>query len=214
MSSRARPGAAICGVRMNEKRTQAERREATRTALVAAGRELFATRGYEAVGTEEIVGEAGVTRGALYHHFDGKRGLFKAVFEAVEQELVANFPVEKLVGTDPFGALQTGVAEFLEISLDHELQQITVLDAPAVLGWEEWHEIQIRYGLGLIRAGVGAAIDAGQIRELPADELANALLGALVEAALYVSRSEDQAAATERMRLVLEAMLEGLRVAG
>lgn len=194
------------------RRTQSERREATRAALIAAGRELFATRGYADVGTGEIVAAAGVTRGALYHHFDGKRGLFKAVFEAVEAELVERFPIESLAGSDPHGALRTGISEFLELSLDRELQQITLLDAPAVLGWEEWHEVQVRYGLGLITAGVNAAVDAGQITGLPPSELANALLGALVEAALYVSRSEDQRAATERMRAVLEALLDGLRI--
>ncbi len=199
---------------MAERRTQTERREATRGALITAGRRLFATRGYDNVGTEEIVAAAGVTRGALYHHFDGKRGLFAAVFEAVEQELIENFPVERLIGTDPFGGLSTGTAEFLELSLDHELQQITLLDAPAVLGWEGWHAIQVRYGLGLIQAGVTAAMEAGQIRELPVEELSNALLGALVEAALYVSRADDQPAATARMKDVLAAMLEGLRTPG
>jgi AcrR family transcriptional regulator len=196
---------------MAERRTQAERRAATRTALIGAARDLFARRGYEAVGTEEIVAAAGVTRGALYHHFEGKRGLFVAVFETVEAELIESFPLEKLAGADPFGALRTGITEFLAISLDQELQQITLLDGPAVLGWVEWHELQVRYGLGLIIAGVGAAIEAGQIRELPVPELANALLGALIEAALYVSRSEDPVGSSERMVAVLEAMLEGLR---
>lgn len=196
---------------MAERRTQAERREATRGALIEAARPLFATRGYEAVGTEEIVAAAGVTRGALYHHFDGKRGLFASVFEAVEEELITNFPIEELVGDDPFAALHAGIDAFLEFSLDQELQRITLLDAPAVLGWEQWHAVQVRYGLGLIRAGVGAAADAGQIRDLPLDELSSALLGALVEGALYVSRSADQAAALERMRAVLSALLEGLR---
>lgn len=124
---------------------------------------------------------------------------------------MASFPVEKLVGADPFEALRSGIAEFLELSLDQELQRITLLDAPAVLGWEQWHAVQVRYGLGLILAGVQAAIEAGQIRELPATELANALLGALVEGALYVSRSEDPGAAMESMRLVLEGLLDGLR---
>ena len=196
---------------MSGRRTQAERRELTRGALIEAGRGLFAARGYEAVGTAEIVAAAGVTRGALYHHFDGKRGLFKAVYEVVEEELVARFPIDELVGSDPFGALNAGIAAFLELSLDRELQQITLLDAPSVLGWAEWHEVQVRYGLGLILAGIGAAIEAGQIRPLPPEELANALLGALVEAALYVARADDQPAATDRMREVLEALLAGLR---
>ena len=193
------------------RRTQAERRTATRNALIDAGRKLFAERGYERVGTEEIVAAAGVTRGALYHHFDGKRGLFAAVFEHVERELVERFSLEALTGNDPFSALAAGTEQFLELSLDVEVQQITLLDGPAVLGWEEWHEIESRYGLGLVRAGLEAAIAAGQIRELPAAELASALLGALIEAALYVSRAEDQATAKANMTLGLRALLEGLR---
>lgn len=193
------------------RRTQAERREATRTALIAAGRELFAKRGYERVGTEEIVAAAGVTRGALYHHFEGKQGLFAAVFEQVEQDLIAGFPVEQLTGADPFAALSGGIGFFLELSLDRELQQITLLDGPAVLGWEHWHEVESRYGLGLIRAGLEAAIAAGQIRELPVEELASVLLGALIEAALYVSRAGDGEAALESMKLALTAVLDGLR---
>ncbi len=69
------------------RRTQAERSEATRDALIEAARELFAEHGYAGVGTEEIVRAAGVTRGALYHHFEGKRELFEAVYERIEAEL-------------------------------------------------------------------------------------------------------------------------------
>ncbi len=196
---------------MAERRTQAERRQATRRQLIEAGRRLFAQRGYDAVGTEEIVAAAGVTRGALYHHFEGKKGLFREVFEEVEREIVAGFPVENFVGADPFGVLSGGISEFLVLSLDVELQQITLIDGPAVLGYSEWHEIEVRYGLGLIQAGVEAAIEAGQLRALPAAELANALLGALIEAALYVARAPDQDAAMVAMRDVLEALLEGLR---
>lgn len=196
---------------MSERRTQAERREATRTALVEAGKRLFPAHGYEAVGTEQIVAEAGVTRGALYHHFEGKRGLFLAVFEDVERDLVERFPLADLSGADPLGALRAGISTFLELSLDLELQQITLIDGPAVLGWEEWHRIEVRYGLGLIQAGVTAAVAAGQLRELPVEELSNALLGALIEAALYVARAEDPPAAKERMVSVLESLLDGLR---
>jgi len=196
---------------MSARRTQAERREATRTALIDAGRELFAARGYDAVATEELVAAAGVTRGALYHHFDGKRGLFDAVFERVESELVGRFSFEELTGADPFSALAGGIDQFLDLSLDLEMQRITLLDGPAVLGWERWHELEARYGLGLIEAGVQAAIEAGQIRRLPVPELATALLGSLIEAALLVARAEDPDEARERAGQVLRALLEGLR---
>lgn len=192
--------------------TQVERRETTRAGLLAAGRRLFATLGYDAVSAEQIVAEAGVTRGALYHHFDGKAGLFEAVFLAIEAELIAQFPLEELVGDDPFAALQGGVGRFLDLSLNAEVQQITLLDAPAVLGWSRWQEIEAEHGLGLIQAGLEAAIGAGQLPDLPAAELANALLGALTESALAVARAEDQQAARSRAESVLVALLEGLRI--
>ena len=193
------------------RRTQAERREATREALIVAGRRLFAERGYADVSSEELVAVAGVTRGALYHHFDGKLGLFEAVYLAVEDELVARFPLERLVGDDPLANLKLAVGEVLELGLDPEIHQIALVDAPAVLGWEKWHEIELRYGLGLILASLTAAAEAGQIRELPVAELANVLLGALLEGAHYVARAADRADALESTREALEALLDGLR---
>ena len=192
--------------------TQAQRRDATRAELLAAGRRLFATRGYDAVSAEQVVAEAGVTRGALYHHFDGKAGLFEAVFIEIEGELIAQFPLEELVGDDPFEALRAGVGRFLELSLHAEVQQITLVDGPSVLGWSRWQEIEADHGLGLIQAGLDAAIAAGQLPSLPSAELANALLGALTESALAVARARDHAEARDRAESVLLAMLDGLRI--
>ena len=193
------------------RRTQSERREATRAKLLDAGRNLFEERGYEAVGTPEIVAAAGVTRGALYHHFDGKRELFAAVYEAIEAEIVASFPFDRMVGDDPFGALRAGISIFLELSLDARVQQVALIDAPSVLGWERWHEVQQRYGLAIIEAGLGAAMEAGQVRKMPVKPLSNVLLGALIEAALSVAASSDQRKTMAEYGTVLEAMLDGLR---
>ena len=195
-------------------RTQSERRDATRAALIAAARRLFAADGYDAVSAEQIVAAAGVTRGALYHHFDGKRGLFEAVFVEIEGELVQRFPLEELIGADPFEALSRGVGTFLELSLEKEVQRIALIDAPAVVGWSRWQEIEAEHGLGLIRAGIEAAIAAGQLRPLPTDELANALLGALTQSALLIARAEDPDEARDRMTTVLRALLEGMRPEG
>ena len=159
----------------------------------------------------ELVAEAGVTRGALYHHFDGKKGLFAAVYESIEEELVASFPFERMAAGDAFAVLHAGIGEFLELSLDAGIQQIALIDAPSVLGWEAWHEVQRRYGLGIIEAGLTAAIEAGQIKPLPVRALADALLGALIEAALSVARAEDPRAAITDSKAVLEGLLEGLR---
>lgn len=192
--------------------THAERRESTRAALIASGRRLFASQGYDAVAAEQIVEDAGVTRGALYHHFDGKAGLFEAVFLEIEAEVMAKFPLEEFASGDPMAALRTGVSRFLELSLEAEVQQITLIDAPAVLGWSRWHEIEAEHGLGLIRAGLDLAVEAGQIGPLPTEDLANAFLGALTESALAVARSKNRKAARERAEAVLLALLDGLAI--
>ena len=191
--------------------THAERRESTRAALIASGRRLFAVHGYDAVAAEQIVEDAGVTRGALYHHFEGKAGLFEAVFVEIETEVMAKFPLDEF-GGDPLAVLRGGVSRFLDVSLEAEVQQITLIDAPAVLGWARWHEIEAQHGLGLIRAGLDLAVAAGQVRPLPTEDAANALLGALTESALAVARAEDRTAARERAEVVLLALLDGLSV--
>jgi AcrR family transcriptional regulator len=196
---------------MAERRTQAQRREETRAALIAAGRDLFGREGYEAVSSERIVAAAGVTRGALYHHFDGKRGLFAAVFEQVEEEVVRAVDLVDLQGLAPLDALLAATDRFLDLSLDGALQRITLLDGPAVLGWEAWHEVEARYGLALVRAGLTAAIEAGEIRPLPVEELSLMLLGAFMEAALQLARAADQDAARQRAGEAMRALVAGLR---
>lgn len=195
------------------RRTQAQRRDETRSALLAAGRRLFAENAYDDVAAEQVVAEAGVTRGALYHHFEGgKAGLFEAVFVEIEQELIAQFPLEELLGDDPLASLRAGVSRFLDLSLNSGVQRITLIDGPAVLGWSRWQEIEAEHGLGLIQAGLDAAVAAGQIKPLPTADLANALLGALIETALAVARAEDRDTARKRAELVLLALLDGLAV--
>src|SRR5687768_14440502 len=122
-------------------RTQAERSESTRGALIAAARRLFAERGYADVGTEEIVRAAGVTRGALYHHFAGKRDVLRAVYEQLEGEIATEVAAGVEPGAGIVDTLSAGAERFLDHCLEPEVQRIVLLDAPAVLGWEEWREI-------------------------------------------------------------------------
>lgn len=194
----------------NPRRTQSERSEGTRAALIAAARRLFAERGYAEVGTEEIVREAGVTRGALYHHFDGKRELMRAVYEQLEAELSAEFGTRITPGADPLTVLREGAETFLDQCLEPEVQQIALLDAPAVLGWEEWREINARYALGLIEAVLNHGIDTGVIRSQPVRPLAHALIGALDELAMLVARSEDPKATRTEVGKTLNSLVAAL----
>jgi AcrR family transcriptional regulator len=200
---------------MNVKRTQAERTEATRDALIAAGRALFAERGYAAVGTEEIVRAAGVTRGALYHHFDGKRALFEAVYERIEVELAQRIAAGALDSgaAEPLEAMRAGAEMFLQAATEPEAQRIVLLDGPSVLGWDRWREIAAEHGLGLIEATLQAAIEAGAIAEQPVRPLAHVLMGALDEAAMLVARAEDPERMRAEVARTLDALLAGLSAA-
>ena len=193
-------------------RTQAQRSAATRAALIAAARRLFAERGYAAVGTPEVVAAAGVTRGALYHQFAGKAELFLAVYEALEQELAERVGEQVAAGgaTDPLDALTLGAEAFLDACAEPEVQRIVLIEAPAVLGWDTWRAIGLKYGLGLTEAILRAAMEAGRIAEQPVRPLAHVLIGALDEAALYVARAADPAAARDEMRAVLRRIVGGL----
>lgn len=188
---------------------QAARSASTRAKLIRAARPLFARHGYAAVGTEQIVRRAGVTRGALYHQFPSKKDLFLAVYEQVEQELTGR--IAALLGNapSPFEAMRAGSRAFLEACRMPEVQQIVLIDGPSVLGWKRWREIAQDHGLGLIEAVIGAAVQAGEIVPgVAVKPLAHLLMGALDEAALLVVSDPEQ---TETVAATLERMLEGLR---
>src|SRR4051794_9591365 len=194
-----------------ERDGRAERGEATRAALIEAARELFSERGYTAVGTNEVVRQAGVTRGAMYHHFPDKRELFRAVYEQTEKELVEALATRISTIEDPWEAIVVGMRSFFDISSDPKLMQLGLIDGPAVLGWEAWREIGNRYGLGVTSAGLQRAMDAGVLRPADVDLLSHMLLAALGEAAMLLAGADDPQAERERVEATILTMLEGLR---
>jgi AcrR family transcriptional regulator len=191
---------------------QAERSEATRKALVDVARRLFAKRGYADVGTEEIVRRAGVTRGALYHHFSGKEDLFRAVAEQVEEEMTRKSAEAALAHQDPWEQQRAGWEAFLDACLDPAVQRIILLDAPSVLGPKAWREIASKYGLALVQFGIRSLMEAGLIEEQPVDPLAHLVIGALSEAAVVIAQADDTETARAEMGAALERLMVGLRV--
>jgi AcrR family transcriptional regulator len=173
---------------------------------------LFAERGYAAVGTEEIVQRAGVTRGALYHHFrGGKEDLFQAVLVQISAETVQQIARVAMAISDPWDSLVVGCEAFLDACARPEVQRIVLIDAPAVLGWDVRRAIDADYGLGLLEAALQRAMDAGRVREGSAISLAYVLAGALDVAAMVVARADDPVAARDEMSQTLRRLLEGLR---
>lgn len=195
-------------------RRQVPRTTATRAALIRSARRQFGESGYAGVGTEAIVRAAGVTRGALYHHFEDKTELFATVYQAVEDDIVIGL-AERIAAdreADPMAMMRLGAHAWLDACADREVQQIVLIDGPAVLGWERWRDIGQRNGLGLVQGVVRRAIDAGQLPAQPAAPLAHVLVGALDEAGMYVARAYDQLAATEEMRIVFDRLIAGLTI--
>jgi AcrR family transcriptional regulator len=191
---------------------KADQSEATRGALIDAAQELFSARGYAAVATEEIVRAAGVTRGALYHHFAGKKQLFEAVYEHVERGLVEQIASSAIPSaSDPLAALHAGAQAFLDACEDPAVQRIALVDAPSVLGWERWREIGLRYGFGLVQGTVQAAMDSGLIERQPVGPLAHLLLGAIDEGAMLIARAQDGGRTRAEVGASVARFLDALR---
>jgi AcrR family transcriptional regulator len=191
-------------------RTQAERREATSSALMEAARELFAQDGYAATSLDAVVAAAAVTKGALYHHFAGKRELFAAVF-ASEQERLSRAIVAAYAngGDDPWVAFEAGCRAFVEASQEPGVQRIVLLDAPVALGWETIRRLEAG-ALSLMELGLQRAIDDGRIAPRPTRPLAHLLFGALCESAMMVAREPDPSAALKAATKELGELLHGL----
>jgi AcrR family transcriptional regulator len=193
-------------------RTKAAQREATVAALISAARALFAEKGYAGVGTEEIVQRAGVTRGALYHHFKGgKEDLFHAVLVQVSAETTQRVLAKADAAGDPWETLMVGVDAFLDASAIPEVQQIMLIDGPSVLGWDVWRAADGEFALTAMQQVLQHAMDTGRMVSQPARPLAHVLLGAIDEAAMVVARSEDPEAARAEMGRTVRRLLEGLR---
>jgi AcrR family transcriptional regulator len=185
--------------------------DATRAALIAAARMLFVTNGYFATGTEEIVTAAKVgTRGALYHHFTDKQDLFRAVFDQVQTDLAAATVVNER--DDPLDLLTAALQQFLDASAENpDVQQVLLIDGPAVLGWEQWRDLEAQYGLGAITGMLDNAVAQGVVAKQPTAPLAHMLLAAIDEAALYIANADDRRQARNQARRALNQILNGLR---
>ncbi len=191
------------------RRTQPQRRAATRRALLDAARSVFAERGYHGAAAEEIVRRAGLTRGALYHHFKDKKDLFRAVVDEMEGEIDQEIEKAERAQSDLQEGVMAGYRAFIDAVLDPEIRRMFFLDGPSVLGWE-WHEIDARHAVGKIEEGLEALIAEGLVEPQPVRPLARLINGALLEAAFFVAASEDPEAARDEVWGAMERLMGGL----
>jgi AcrR family transcriptional regulator len=187
--------------------------EATREALLAAARDLFGTRGYSETSLDAIAATAGVTKGALYHHFSGKEELFQLVFEQVKRELSSQLRIV-LRDPDPWERLVAACRTYIEIHTDPAVQRIVLLDARSVLSHEAWRRVDSQWGAVMFRGAFRQAMNLGIVVDLPLNSLAMIVTGALAEACLVVANADDPDAARAEALAVIEQLLQGLRPAG
>lgn len=192
------------------RRTQQDRARSTRAALIAAARELFTERGYAAVPAEEITRRAGVTRGALYHHYADKHELFAAVVDGLETELTAEIAAAAAAAPDRPSAMLAALTCFLDACRRPEIVRILLVEAPRALGWVRWREIESRHALGLITDLLRGAADEGLLVDAPVPMLAQLMLSAVLEAALMIAHADDQDAARDQAWQALLVLLTGM----
>jgi AcrR family transcriptional regulator len=188
------------------RRSNRERTEVTRAALIAAARKLFVEKSYAETGTPEIVSAAGVTRGALYHHFTDKQALFAAVAEAEAEKVASEIDAATLSVSSTREALLIGGDAFLNAMSAPGRTRLLLLDGPAVLGRPAMDEIDHRHGGRTLREGLGAAMNAGEMGKLPIEALSSQLGAMFDRAALAI----EAGASADDHRKVLAAIIDNL----
>lgn len=193
--------------------TRAAQRRATQTALITEARQRFAAEGYTAVRLSDVVATLGMTKGALYHHFTGKRDLFRAVVQQVQQEVADRVQAAAQPGADPWEELVAGCEAFLASYSNPETQQIMLVDAPTLLGWREWKEMDGACSERLLAEVLVSLMEDGTLVSRPVEPVVHLLSGAMNEAALWLAETDSPTALKDTMD-ALQCMLGSLRADG
>ncbi|TQM26458.1 TetR/AcrR family transcriptional regulator [Nocardia bhagyanarayanae] len=186
--------------------------ENTRRTLLETAARLFAEREYADLSAEELVRAAGLTRGALYHHFDGKKGLFEAVVDELEARAAQRIRAAIDSAKDPFERVDRSLEAFLDVCAEPDYRHIVLLQGPIALGWRRWREVDQRHLSSLVLEGARNLLDAGLIQPHPPELLASAIYGALTEMSLTIAESDDTEKGRAEAAALARALLSGLAV--
>lgn len=184
----------------------------SRLAILAAARAMFGARGYAATSLVDVAKIANVTKGAVYHHFGSKQGLFRAVYDEVDAEMQRISPHQPDASVPPLELIQGFVAAFLDKILDPVVQRVMIVDGPAVLGLEPSGPLHTQPGFVRFRNVVSAAVASGDIKPVDPDAISRVIRGASLQAALYVAQTDDAAGARRSIGEALRALIGGLAV--
>ncbi len=192
--------------------TKQDQSAATTALLLERARELFIEQGYAGAGLEELASRAGVTRGAIYHHFGSKQGLFEAVLAAAHAEIAVAIESAATQHVDPWDQLVAGCHTFITAASAPSVRRIVLIDGPAVLGWQRWREIDAEHSGQLLEEVLADLASAGIIDPVHTGAMGAMLSGAMNEAALWLARPETTKADTKSAHVTLDRLLESLRL--
>jgi AcrR family transcriptional regulator len=190
-------------------RTRSEMIVETRAKLIAAGRKAFAERGYADASMDHFTADAGLTRGALYHHFGDKKGLFQAVVSAIDAEMTVRINAMQAKAGSAWEAFIVFGTGYIEMALETEIRQILLRDGPAVLGdpasWPTTNAC-----ITTLSGMIEALMAAGTIRPVDAEATARLLTGASCYAATWIANADDPQAVLPRATAGYRDLCEGL----
>jgi AcrR family transcriptional regulator len=183
---------------------------ATRGQLIEVATRLFTEHGYEGTSIEAVLSAAGVSRGALYHHFAGKEALFEAVVSAVSEQVTVELTETVQGCADPLDAMRTAAVAWIDLAADPVIQRIVLVDAPSVLGWDRWRAMDDGRTLGAMRAMLQAISDSGRLPAELVGPFSHMILAALDEIVMVIARAPDSTAAVAEGRMAVQALLDRL----
>jgi AcrR family transcriptional regulator len=183
---------------------------ATRGQLIEVATRLFAEHGYEGTSIEAVLSAAGVSRGALYHHFAGKEALFEAVVSAVSEQVTVELTETVQGCVDPLDAMRTAALAWIDLAADPVIQRVVLVDAPSVLGWDRWRAMDDGRSLGTMRVMLQAISDSGRLPAELVGPFSHMILAALDEIVLVIARAPDSKAAVGEGRMAVQALLDRL----
>lgn len=201
--------ATVAGV--TAKGLRARQAQATRELLVSTARDVFTEHGYAAASVDEIVRRAGVAKGSLYHHFDSKEAIFRAVYEAIEAETIAGAAAAAMAAGEPWAAVRAGLAAFLDACLQPSFRRIVVLDSVTVLQHQALERGLEPAELAMLRTVMTPLMSSGALPGIAPEPLVYVALGGLYGAALYIARAPKPEAARADVDTVLDAIVTGLQ---